>query len=286
MSTIVATDRLTPPANGEAQPLTLADVCRALEARAIWCPDPSIPVAGVVAADLMSDVLVGSRPGQLLITSLVSPLTVRTAAIMEFAAVVFVRGKDPWPDVVALARNARVPLLSTPKSTFEAAGILYALVFETPGGTAPHARLSDTSMVRSWDLTGGDFARAGLGATAIKDTLTRIGIPPDVVRRLAVAAYEAEMNVAMYAHRGTMTLTLERRGVVLDVRDEGPGIPDVELAMREGYSTATPALREMGFGAGMGLPNIKRVSDHFTIESEVGRGTHLVMRFNLDGQHA
>jgi serine/threonine-protein kinase RsbT len=89
------------------------------------------------------------------------------------------------------------------------------------------------------------------------------------------------MNIVMYAHRGTMTLSVTPASIVLDVRDEGPGIPDITLAMQEGYTTATPQMREMGFGAGMGLPNIKRNSDELTVTSEVGRGTHLSVRVNV-----
>ena len=129
-----------------------------------------------------------------------------------------------------------------------------------------------------YHVLGKDFSNAGKGSTSIKDTLKRMGISPAVVRRVAIVSYEAEMNLVMYATRGKMSLSVSRDEVILKVEDEGPGIPDISLAMQEGYSTATPEMREMGFGAGMGLPNIRKNSDGFDISSEVGRGTSLFIR--------
>jgi anti-sigma regulatory factor (Ser/Thr protein kinase) len=129
-----------------------------------------------------------------------------------------------------------------------------------------------------YHVLGKDFSNAGRVSTSIKDTLKRLGIDPAVVRRVAIVSYEAEMNLVMYATRGTISLNVSPEAVTLNVEDEGPGIPDVSLALQEGYSTATPEMREMGFGAGMGLPNIRRNSDIFEISSEVGRGTQLQIR--------
>ena len=129
-----------------------------------------------------------------------------------------------------------------------------------------------------YQVLGKDFSNAGKVSTSIKDTLKRMGISPAVVRRVAIVSYEAEMNLVMYATRGKMSLSVSREAVILKVEDEGPGIPDIPLAMQEGYSTATPEMREMGFGAGMGLPNIRKNSDGFDISSEVGRGTSLFIR--------
>jgi len=126
-----------------------------------------------------------------------------------------------------------------------------------------------------YHILGRDFSNAGKVSTSIKDTLKRIGISPAVVRRVAIVSYEAEMNLVMYATRGKIVLSVSRDAVTLKVEDEGPGIPDVALAMQEGYSTATPEMREMGYGAGMGLPNIKKNADQFDIHSEVGQGTSL-----------
>ncbi len=127
-------------------------------------------------------------------------------------------------------------------------------------------------------VLGRDFSNAGKVSTSIKDTLKRLGVNPAVVRRVAIVSYEAEMNLVMYATRGKVALSVSREAVTLNVVDEGPGIPDIALAMQEGWSTATAEMREMGFGAGMGLPNIRKNADEFDISSEVGRGTRLYIR--------
>ncbi len=129
-----------------------------------------------------------------------------------------------------------------------------------------------------YQVLGKDFANAGKVSTAIKDTLKRLGVNPTIVRRVAIVSYEAEMNVVMYATRGKVLLNVSPDDVTLKINDEGPGIPDLALAMQEGYTTATHEMREMGFGAGMGLPNIQRNADEFNIDSEVGQGTRLFVR--------
>ena len=133
----------------------------------------------------------------------------------------------------------------------------------------------------AFEVLGRDFANAGRVSTAIKDTLKGLGIQAPIVRRVAIASYEAEMNLVMYATRGKMRLTVSSEAITIDVDDEGPGIEDISLAMQEGYSTATAEMREMGFGAGLGLPNIKRNADEFEITSQVGRGTRLQIRVYL-----
>lgn len=130
----------------------------------------------------------------------------------------------------------------------------------------------------TYSILGRDYANAGKVSTQIKDMLKSLGVHPAVVRRVAIVSYEAEMNLVMYATRGKVLLNISSEEITLLVDDEGPGIPDVKLAMQEGYSTATPEMREMGFGAGMGLPNIKRNADEFDISSEIGRGTRLFVR--------
>ena len=141
--------------------------------------------------------------------------------------------------------------------------------------------MTDTAFVRAYDVVGADFTNAGRASTSIKETLKHMGLASTLVRRVAIASYEAEMNLVMYARRGTMTLKVTPDDVTIDVQDEGPGIPDITLAMEEGYTTATPEMREMGFGAGMGLPNIKRNTDALVITSDIQRGTHLVMRVHV-----
>jgi anti-sigma regulatory factor (Ser/Thr protein kinase) len=126
-----------------------------------------------------------------------------------------------------------------------------------------------------FSVNGMDFAAAGDVASTIKRTLQQLGLDPSVVRRAAVAAFEAETNIVIHAYRGSMRLNVSTRGVEIVAEDEGPGIADIDLAMQDGFSTAPQHVREMGFGAGMGLPNIKRCSDELEIESTVGVGTKL-----------
>lgn len=118
-----------------------------------------------------------------------------------------------------------------------------------------------------------DFLSAGRASTEVKDALKRLGVDPSVVRRVATASYEAEMNVVMHARRGHITLRVSPETVEVEAADEGPGIPDVELAMQVGYSTATPEMRELGFGAGMGMHNMKVNADEFHVDTVVGQGT-------------
>lgn len=139
----------------------------------------------------------------------------------------------------------------------------------------------DKPFSKVFGIRGKDFFDAGRASTEIKAILKELGVDPVVVRRVAIAAYEAEMNVVMYAEKAEVTLEVTPSRVRMVVRDTGPGIPDIDLAMREGYSTATPEMREMGFGAGMGLPNIKRNSDAFAISSVEGKGATLDMTFDI-----
>ncbi len=127
----------------------------------------------------------------------------------------------------------------------------------------------------------GDFVRAGEASSRIKRTLRQLGVDPAIVRRASIAAYEAEMNLAIHAFGGSIEMTIEPTLLRLESKDNGPGIANIDLAMREGYSTASEEIRLLGFGAGMGLPNMKRNSSHFKIQSKVGEGTHIVMDFDL-----
>jgi serine/threonine-protein kinase RsbT len=127
----------------------------------------------------------------------------------------------------------------------------------------------------SCSITGGDFESAGLATRKLKEQLARIGVDAGAMRRAMIASYEAEMNVVIHARTGTLWARLEGGKLDLEIADEGPGIPDVEAAMREGWSTASKQAKDMGFGAGLGLPNIRRSSDLFEIETRVGRGTRI-----------
>lgn len=127
----------------------------------------------------------------------------------------------------------------------------------------------------------GDFATAGEASAKIKRILKKLGVDSSVVRRVSVAAYEVELNLVIHSLGGEMELIVRPDYLNLNVRDVGPGIPDVDLAMCEGYSTASDDVRMMGFGAGMGLPNMKRNATDFSIQSQVGVGTQIEMGFAL-----
>lgn len=129
--------------------------------------------------------------------------------------------------------------------------------------------------VQSFDIEGRDFFNAGKVAAEIKTLLRQLGISGEIIRRAAIASYEAEMNVVMYARRARLTFTMTPEQIAIEIDDEGPGISDIGLAMQEGYSTATDEMREMGFGAGMGLPNIKKNTDQLDVRSIAGKGTKL-----------
>jgi len=133
-----------------------------------------------------------------------------------------------------------------------------------------------------FEITGQDFKKAGEASFEIKHRLKRLGLPPEIIRRVATAAYEAELNVIIYARRGTMQLCIEDQSINVIIKDVGPGIPDIQLAMRDGYSTAPPYVKQLGYGSGMGLPNIKKNSDWMDIQSEVDRGTTLRFKVNLN----
>jgi anti-sigma regulatory factor (Ser/Thr protein kinase) len=143
--------------------------------------------------------------------------------------------------------------------------------------------VSEALLTRSFTLRGRDFERAGETSTEIKAMLRELGIDSQVIRRVVVVAFEAEMNVVMYADDATLTFVLTDADIGIEVVDRGPGIAEMDRAMEEGWSTATDEMRDRGFGFGMGLPNIRRNSDSFDISSEVGVGTRLTSRIKLDG---
>lgn len=132
-----------------------------------------------------------------------------------------------------------------------------------------------------YPVEAGDYAGAGQASTTIKRTLKQLGINSEVLRRLSVASYEVELNLVIHSLGGELLLQLEPDQITLISRDVGPGIPNIEKAMTEGYSTANEEARTLGFGAGMGLPNMKRNATTFEIESEVGKGTTIKMSFAI-----
>jgi len=128
-----------------------------------------------------------------------------------------------------------------------------------------------------YEIEGGNFSRAGYASSEVKKRLKQLNVDVQVIKRVVVALYEAEVNVVAHAFNGRMTVEIDQQRIRLVIEDSGPGIPDIDRAMEEGYSTASPEVREMGFGAGMGLPNIKKNVDTLIIKSEVGKGTVVEM---------
>ena len=128
-----------------------------------------------------------------------------------------------------------------------------------------------------FDIDGEDFSSAGEASVEMKKKLRQLGFPSDVIRRCSIAMYEGEINMVIHANGGSADVAVYPDKIVIVLEDHGPGIPDVELSMQEGYSTSTEQIRNMGFGAGMGLPNMKRYTESLEIETKVGVGTKLTM---------
>lgn len=135
------------------------------------------------------------------------------------------------------------------------------------------------SLTVKFDLESNNFDRAGTASSKIKKMLQQIGVPNDVIRRIAIGTYEGEINVIIHSQGGFVEAEFFSDHTEVRIVDMGPGIPNLDLALQEGYSTASTYAREMGFGAGMGLPNMRRCSDDFAITSELGKGTNITMKF-------
>ena len=132
-----------------------------------------------------------------------------------------------------------------------------------------------------YDVDGENFTSAGEASVAVKKKLRQLGYPPDVIRKVSIAMYEGEINMVIHANGGAADVEVHDDKIVIILADHGPGIPNVELAMQEGYSTARENIRALGFGAGMGLPNMKKYTDDMKIDTEVGVGTTITMTVNL-----
>lgn len=135
-----------------------------------------------------------------------------------------------------------------------------------------------------YEVPGDDFTRAGEASGAVKGKLKQLGFRPDVIRRVSIAMYEGEINMVIHAGGGTADVDIESDCVTVLLSDRGPGIPDLDLAMQEGWSTASETVRDLGFGAGMGLPNIKKYTDELTIDTAPGQGTRMHMIVRVDGE--
>jgi anti-sigma regulatory factor (Ser/Thr protein kinase) len=136
-------------------------------------------------------------------------------------------------------------------------------------------------LIREYQIQDNDFTHAGEASSNMKKTLTRLGVRPDSIKRAAIAMYEAEINAVIHAHGGLAVVSIYPDSVKIEIVDHGPGIPDIEQAMKEGYSTAPDTAREMGFGAGMGLPNMKKHADSMNIDTKVGKGTKVTLNIKF-----
>ncbi len=134
-----------------------------------------------------------------------------------------------------------------------------------------------------FEVDGDNFTSAGQASVQVKKNLRQIGIPPEIIRRISIAMYEGEINMVIHANGGTADVLVYEDRIEIILTDSGPGIPDVDLAMSEGYSTAPDNVRSLGFGAGMGLPNMKRYTDSMKIDTVVGQGTTITMSVAITG---
>jgi len=264
--------------------VNIRDVKETLDATVIEGEDRlDTPVEDIYASDLMSDVLAFGHPRSLLLTGLATKQAVISAHMAEFAAVAFIRGKRPKDGSAEFARSSQLVLLSTQVDMYEACVRFAALRHwgRIPVPVEPVSTLADDILLhQEFTIAGNDFVSAGAVSTEVKSILKTIGFDPQLIRRVAISTFEAEMNVVMHARRAKVLLSVTPHRIEVVIDDEGRGIPDVNLAMQAGYSTATEEMRAMGFGSGMGLPNIRKNTDELDIRSEVDHGTRLRMRFH------
>jgi len=255
----------------------------ALEATVIEGDDRlDVAVDHVYASDLMSDVLAFGKPNSILLTGLATQQAVISAHMAEFKGVVFIRGKKPKDSAERFAKDNHLVLLSTKLDMYDACVRIDSVKKDRYAGSITNSvgqKTEEMLLSHQFLIEGSNFANAGMVSTEVKSILKKIGFEPKQVRRVAIATYEGEMNVVMHARRARVNLSVTPNLIEVVIDDEGKGIPNVELAMQEGFTTATEEMRAMGFGSGMGLPNIKKNSDEMELKSEVGKGTTLKMRF-------
>lgn len=238
----------------------------------------------VYASDLMSDVLAFGKPNSILLTGLATQQAVISAHMAEFKGVVFIRGKKVKDGAQKFARDHKLVLMSTDLDMYDACVRLASA--SRDGGTAGPDSTSASAqneilLGHEFLIEGSDFSNAGMVSTEVKSVLKTIGLDPKLIRRVGISTYEGEMNVVMHAKRAKVYLTITPKLIEVVIDDEGKGIPDIGQAMEKGFSTATEEQRAMGFGSGMGLPNIRNNADDMELTSEVGRGTRLQMRFYI-----
>ncbi len=134
-----------------------------------------------------------------------------------------------------------------------------------------------------YTIDGEDFTGAGEASGEVKQMLKKLGLDSEIVRKVAICMYEGEINMVIHAHGGTADVIIGETAITVILKDRGPGIDDIDKAMQEGFSTAPEKVRDLGFGAGMGLPNMKKYSDDMSVESEIGKGTTVIMRIGIHG---
>lgn len=238
-------------------------------------------ITGIYASDLMSDVLAYGNSGSVLLTGLNSVQAVISAYMAEFKGIIFIRGKVPEKETLNFAKEKGLFIFSTEDDMFEA-----CVKIANIEGKAPEIIDETKTEKKAWNIIthtfyidGQDFASAGMVSTQVKAILKSIGYDPLLIRRAAISTYEAEMNVVMHARKAEVTLTASDKEIYIIIIDEGKGIKDIDQAMQVGYSTATEEQRALGFGAGMGLPNIKKNADVLEIDSVVDTGTRMEIVF-------
>lgn len=265
--------------------MKLSEIKELLQADVLWGEEfLNAEVTSACGADLMSDILADTKTNALLLTGLTHRQIIQTAVMSDFVAIMFVRGKVPPTDVISLAKQVKIPLLNTKLPLYEACGILYEAglrqrVDERKAEKNAKAKEKERSQTMRlvYSISGNDFNNAGRATEQAKMILKQLGIDSAIARKVSIAAYEAEMNIVIHAYKGQLVFEITPSYIEIVAEDEGPGIPDIQKAMEEGYSTAPAHIRELGFGAGMGLPNMKKFSDEFEIDSVVGKGTKVKM---------
>ncbi|HHW01617.1 MAG TPA: anti-sigma regulatory factor [Thermoanaerobacterales bacterium] len=269
--------------------MKLSRIKEILKADVLWGEELlDIEVSNACGADLISDILADTKTNAVLLTGLTHRQIIQTASMSDFAAIVFVRGKVPASDVIELAKQQKLPLFSTKYPLYETCGILYREGLRgeleklaCSPETLPKEQETLQVMKLNYEIYGNDFNNAGKATEQAKKILKQIGVDSAAVRKVSIAAYEAEMNIVIHAEKGNLIFNITPKYIEVIADDTGPGIADIEKAMQEGYSTAPARIRELGFGAGMGLPNMKKFSDIFEISSVIGKGTKVRMIINL-----
>jgi anti-sigma regulatory factor (Ser/Thr protein kinase) len=270
--------------NQEQQSIELEQIRNALKANLFVGKDLDGEfVSGIYASDLMSDVLAYGKAGSMLLTGLNTIQAAISAYMAEFKGVIFIRNKVPDTETISFANDKHLFILATEDDMFEACVKIARIEGKVPAVKAISSLGKKNENITTYNFTieGQDFAAAGMVSTQVKTLLKSIGYDPQLIRRVAISTYEAEMNVVMHARKAVATLVASDKAISVCIRDEGKGIKDIDLAMTEGFSTATEEQRAMGFGAGMGLPNIKKNADKLNIISQVNVGTLIEMTFHV-----